>query len=109
MTASPAALLDEVPMSIPNDRPSSWQMDRVPTHAISVDERLPPFDEDVVGWLADPIVAIYGLPAIVRRTSTNTAGYDNWSSGVPGNYIDLRLHRWRLTHWLPLDQSVRQP
>lgn len=28
---------------------------------------------------------------------------DGWWSGLPGNYLDLRRLRWKVTHWKPLD------
>lgn len=68
--------------------------ERPPADAISIKEKLPPRDTEVLGWVSDPDVAIHFFPLVVRRD-----GSDQFWGGVPGNWIDLRRLRWQLTHW----------
>ena len=71
-----------------------------PANAILISERRPPRDQEVLGWIEDPEVAIHDLPVIVWDTGTNE--HPLYFTGVPGRYTALEDYRWTLTHWLPL-------
>ncbi len=75
---------------------AGWQTNRRPSNAIPVQERLPPEYQEVWGWVCDQDVAIHAFPAVVWRTG------QQWWSGLPGTYIDLRRWKWTVTHWLPI-------
>lgn len=69
-------------------------MARLPKDAISIRKAMPPRHEYVLGWVSDKRVAIRNFPCVVWRD-----GSDEWWAGVPGNYIDLRRLKWKVTHW----------
>lgn len=71
--------------------------DRPPKDAISVRKKRPLAHERVLGWVSDRSVAIENFPLVVWQ---DTAG--DWWGGVPGNYLDLRRLKWKVTHWRPL-------
>jgi hypothetical protein len=68
--------------------------DRSPKDAISFRKEQPPPHERVLAWVSDRSVAIHHFPVVVWRDSNN-----EWWGGVPGNYLDLRLLKWKITHW----------
>ena len=78
-----------------------WMRDRLPAKAIPVADRLPPYNEEALGWLSTPSVSIYFAEAVVWRTR-GVGEDDEWWSGLPGSYLDLRRLRWNLSHWLPI-------
>lgn len=65
-----------------------------PRTAISCASTLPLNNIRVVGWISDRSVAIENFPAVVWIDDNG-----KWWSGVPGKYIDLNAHNWRVTHW----------
>lgn len=68
--------------------------DRLPKDATSIRKEKPPQHEYVLGWVSDRSVAIHNFPLVIWRD-----GSDQWWGGVPGNYLDLAHHRWKVTHW----------
>jgi hypothetical protein len=73
--------------------PVGWMRDRLPDDAISILDKLPPKDAEVMGWVSDISVCIWFFPTVVRRS------YGGWWAGLPGKWIDLPAHKWVLTHW----------
>lgn len=72
--------------------------ERPPKDAISVRKAMPAPHEHVMLWVSDRSVAIEHVPIVGWNTYS-----DGWWSGLPGNYLDLRALKWRVTHWKPLD------
>lgn len=69
-----------------------------PKDAISVRKAMPPPHQHVLCWVSDRSVAIENMPIIGWNTYS-----DGWWSGLPGNYLDLRHLRWKVTHWKLID------
>jgi hypothetical protein len=69
---------------------------------ISVRTRKPPIQHRVLGYVSDRSVGIEDEPAVVWID-----GDGGWWSGLPGHYLDLRLLKWRVTHWKPIDDAPR--
>jgi len=74
--------------------------DHLPKDAISMRKQKPPVRERVLGWVSDASVAIHHFPLIIWRDGT-----DEWWGGLPGNYLDLRRLKWKITHWRPLTST----
>ncbi len=98
-SARPCPVLTDLARS---DCPVAWMRARLPDNAIPTGQDLPPLREKAIGWLSDPGVCIWFIPAIVWRTPSSPGVDDEWWSGLPGHYLDLRRDRWHLSHWLPL-------
>lgn len=73
----------------------------LPKEAISVRKAMPRPHQRVLCWVSDRSVAIEREPAICWTTYS-----DGWWSGLPGNYLDLRLLRWKVTHWMPIPATA---
>jgi hypothetical protein len=74
--------------------------ERPPKNAISVRKSLPDEHQEVLGFASDAKVAIHYLPVIVWRDSIN-----QWWAGLPQNYFNLNANRWKVTHWMPIQDS----
>ena len=72
----------------------------LPAMACRIDVLMPRSNLSVVLYVADPNVAIHGLPVVGWNSGANDA--PRWWTGVPASYIDLRAKRWTVTHWAPL-------
>jgi hypothetical protein len=72
--------------------------DSLPKDAISIRKELPPSHERVLGFVSDRSVAIEHFPLVLWRDYSN-----EWWGGLPGNYLDLRALKWKITHWKRLD------
>jgi Protein of unknown function (DUF551) len=69
----------------------------IPKGAISVRKQMPAPHQKVMLFVSDRSVAIENVPVVGWNTYS-----DGWWSGLPGNYLDLRRLRWKVTHWMPL-------
>lgn len=72
----------------------------LPAMACRIEVLMPRPGLSVVLYVADPDVAIYGLPVVGWNSGTHDAPH--WWTGVPGCYIGLMARRWTVTHWAPL-------
>ena len=65
---------------------------------ISIEERLPDFNENVLGYSLGNITVVYRY----NYKAWNGAEYQCWELAEPGSYAEDG--EWTPTHWMPLPE-----